>query len=610
MLTIGITKGRPYERAIALLNQHGYHPQLVASDPRCYTFEVETQGSQQIRYVMIAPRDMADYLNRNIVDLAVGYDDTLNHLIAKNYHLKPLLPMLDCSGHARLALVGRPNVNLQDPTNRIATEYEDAAYQLSSFSILKDLGVNGTYITSHGTTESLLSNGLANLGIMVVESGHTIGVNNLIMYEEIRKIDLNFWVNADNPRGYELLKKYRPETIDVYIDGVDGSGKDTTINQLKRDRSLKKCVFHNRGPLTGLTLERDDDLPASLSGVHIILECSPHEALARCRRRGKVDPKWETPAALSYFHYKYRELAARYGLCLIDTTSTAPEQVAKLIQAYLLGKDSSHIIPRVDDLTEDQFKALPLVAQGESKIVRSMNERFDVLQMIPSIYSHKKRRAGFIAGSDQERMAMTRQVRRLLAYEEIPHTYWFIGNKYCLVEKLQHPPPRVEVVVKSRWEGTDKYRYVGLDECPSRLTHEKLVGEKHVYPEPYVRFDWRNSNDHSEGDTAMSETLANHLIHVDATKELALRTYRALCHHFAAFGVEIWDVCFFITQEGEKIFGEISQDNARYKKQGTSYDKDEWRTGNSSEDVLEKWKLLTKMVTEYTEKFFQREYGK
>jgi ATP phosphoribosyltransferase len=610
MLTVAISKGRPYDRAIALLNQHGYHPKLVSSDPRCYTYEVETQDHQQIRYVMIAPRDMADYLNRKVIDLAVGYDDTLNHLTAKNYHLKPLLPMMDPTGQARLCLVGRKNVDLKNPANRIVTEYEDAAYQLSSFHVLTDRGVNGTYINSHGTTESLLSNGLADLGIMIVESGHTIGVNDLVVYEEIRKIDLNFWVNADNPRGYELLKKYRPETMDVYIDGIDGSGKDTTINLLKQNRSLKKYVFHNRGHLTQLTLARDDTLPSSLTGIHILLECSPHEALTRCRHRGQPDPKWETPAALSYFHFKYRELAARYGLCLIDTTTTRPERVAELIQAYLTCKDVTHVIPRVDDLTEDQFKALPLVAQGESKTVRSINGRFDVLQMIPSIYSHKKRRAGFIAGSDQERMAMTRQVRRLLAYEEIPHTYWFIGKNYCLVEKLDHPPPRVEVVVKSRWEGTDKYRYVGLEECPSRLTHEKLVGEKHIYPEPYVRFDWRNSNEHAEGDVAMSETLANHLIHVDATKELALRTYRSICRHFAAFGVEIWDVCFFITQEGEKIFGEISQDNARYKKQGTSYDKDEWRTGNSSEDVLEKWNLLTKMVTEYTEKFFQQEYGK
>jgi hypothetical protein len=229
--------------------------------------------------------------------------------------------------------------------------------------------------------------------------------------------------------------------------------------------------------------------------------------------------------------------------------------------------------------------------------------------MIPSIYSHKKRRAGFIAGSDKERMEMTKYVLRLLAYELIPHTYWYVGSKYILVEKLEKPPPRVEVVVKSRWAGTDKYRLVGLNECKSRLTGGMIVGENDLYPNLYCRIDWRNSNDHVEGDVAITEDLADHLINVVEAKKLAIQTFEVYRKHLNNFNVDLHDICFFITEGGDRIFGEISQDNARYASGRVEFGKNLWRSGNSSEEVLANWQKLTVMMREYTNDFFNTLYS-
>ena len=509
-----------------------------------------------------------------------------------------------------MCLVGGKGIELNNPNNKIVTEYEDAEYQLSSFELLTKLGVKGSYFPSHGNTESLISNGLADLGIMIVESGHTLAANDLVLYHEIRTIQLNFWINSDNPKGYELLKKYRPEIIDVYVDGIDGSGKGTLISSLKQDKKLKNHVFHDRSILTKLTLFDDSEYPKAIPGKYIVLDCDYKVAHQRCSRRATpVDEKWENLNALSYFQHRYRELAVKYGLFLLDNTTLTVDQEHSIISDYLLNNNTSHVMPKIDDLTESDFNKLQLVAQGESKIIHSINDRFDVLQMIPSIYSHKKRRAGFIPGSDKERMQMTKYVLRLLAYEQIPHTYWYVGSTYILVEKLTHSPPRVEVVVKSRWAGTDKYRFVGLNECKSRLTGDKLVGINDLYPNLYCRIDWRNSNEHVEGDVAITEDLANHLINVTEAKKLVLRTFEAYRKHLNGFGVDLHDICFFVTQEGDKIYNEISQDNARYASEREEFGKNPWRSGNSSEAVLDNWKKITTMIRDYTNSFFAKLYA-
>jgi hypothetical protein len=136
-----------------------------------------------------------------------------------------------------------------------------------------------------------------------------------------------------------------------------------------------------------------------------------------------------------------------------------------------------------------------------------------------------------------------------------------------------------------------------------------MVDEERVYEQPYVRFDWRNSNQHAEGDVAMCESLANRLLDVEKARALALRAFDVLRTALVGAQIELWDICFFITADGSKLFGEITQDNARYKKLSSGavsefshvkdrvdLDKDAWRSGNSGDDVLAKWTCLRQLT--------------
>lgn len=612
-LRIGIVKGRTYAPAVNFLkNKLNLNPTLYKENSRCLQFKPETfelaVGSErkmfQIIYTLISPRDVGDYLEKKLLDLVIGYDDTLHHIRKKNYSLKPLFANNE-SGDARLCLVGRPDSKISNHMNIICSEYTDATTQQSSFDVFEN--VKGTWCESHGCAESMVVNGLADFCVVVVQTGETLDANGLVVHKEVRKLYLNALVNTDNALGRLLISSYRPDIRHVVIDGIDGCGKTTLIEYLRNQRDLKNYIFYDRGDLTKLTLLERKDWPKTLSETHVVLDINPQIAKRRISYRSKVVDKWEDIQALSYFRFKYRELVAHYGLFMIDSDCSV-ESIYKRLTAFLSGSIRPDC-PRMCDLTDEQVATLPLIAQGESKIIRGWNALYDIVQYIPSIYSHKKKRAGFIEGSERERMQMTNSILHILAYEQIPHTYLYVGERFILAEKLQSAPPKIEVVVKSCFCGTDKYRYPGLELLKSRITGDNIV-KNDKYDSPYVRFDWRNDNSHTEGDVAMADEMADELIDTNCARELAIRTFIVLNKHFNRTGISMWDFCLFITAEGDRIFGEISQDNGRYRRleDGQSLDKDLWRSGGSSDDILEKWKLLTKVVGTYVSDFFRGLY--
>lgn len=61
--------------------------------------------------------------------------------------------------------------------------------------------------------------------------------------------------------------------------------------------------------------------------------------------------------------------------------------------------------------------------------------------------------------------------------------------------------------------------------------------------------------------------------------------------------VVLYDLCLFITKDGETVFGEISQDCGRFRHFDLGcLDKDAGRAGGSSEHVLRKWQLLLDLI--------------
>ncbi len=278
----------------------------------------------------------------------------------------------------------------------------------------------------------------------------------------------------------------------------------------------------------------------------------------------------------------------------------------------------------INTLTMKMFKAMPLVVEGESKEVRYCGNGEVIIRLKPTVYSYTHNRAGVIAGTDTLRLRAIAALLPVLQSAGVRHTYieandYWIRSQLVLqpvttmcphpfrpsdlslseLAKLSYAPP-VEVVVKKVHGGTPKHRYYQFSEYPTRTgQHIQPDGR---YPQPFVRFDWRNPMHDYDGNRLADETLpepmAEWFINVEAAKQTALVAFAALDEHLASKGLDLWDICFFVTADGQALFGEVSPDGLRVRAaDGTSLDKDVWRSGGSSSTVKDKWQAFASAVS-------------
>ncbi len=286
----------------------------------------------------------------------------------------------------------------------------------------------------------------------------------------------------------------------------------------------------------------------------------------------------------------------------------------------------------IDTLTEEQFKGLPLVVEGESKEVRYAGQGKVVIRLKPTIYSFTANRAAVVPGSEVMRLRATRVLTTALKMMGVPHAYNQVNERWILADFMLQPQspshptpfrdpewlkrfppvaPPIEVVVKRMHSGTSKHRYVGMSGWPVRDSHHLYHGmsfqPEGAYPEPLVRFDWRNPMRAPDGkwlaDEVLGDQQANWFINVQRARLTALKCYDALAEVLNEVGVVLYDVCLFITEDGDTVFGEISQDCGRFRHfDHGSLDKDVWRAGGSSDDVVKKWGVLADLLEEWETK--------
>ena len=95
----------------------------------------------------------------------------------------------------------------------------------------------------------------------------------------------------------------------------------------------------------------------------------------------------------------------------------------------------------------------------------------------------------------------------------------------------------------------------------------------------------------------MPDSVADWFIDTKKARATALRLYDVLSAFLSEKDIVCYDLCLFIAEDGETVFGEISQDCGRFRHYDLgSLDKDVWRAGGSSEVVLQKWQLLLDMI--------------
>lgn len=203
------------------------------------------------------------------------------------------------------------------------------------------------------------------------------------------------------------------------------------------------------------------------------------------------------------------------------------------------------------------------------------------------------------------------------------------------IEKLPRAPP-IEIIAKRYLTGTTKHGCIGLPDSSVRLSHQFYKGMRldpdGAFPEIIIRFDWRNPlNQKGKGqrlaeqilgemnsdndlvkemqakietwgdrvaDVALPPQLADFFIDVKKAQRTAFLTAKVLEEFLASKSIVFYDLCMFISEDGNLVYGEISPDCGRYRHLDLgSLDKDVWRTGGSSKDVVTKWNLLCDLIT-------------
>jgi len=395
----------------------------------------------------------------------------------------------------------------------------------------------------------------------------------------------------------------------IIIEGSPFSGKSTLISLLKE--KTNKNLIEN-GFLKDQYLKHWSLWNKSLNNreknIIILLECEPEILLTRSNKKFTYDE-------LFLIRYRFRQLSAFYGnnIHILDTSKNSAEITLKEALSIINENNKEFLVPDINEITEEEYLNFPLIIEGESKIIRQFNKKFQIIKYKPTVHSFKQNRSGIVEGTEIERMLMTKNIIDIFSRFSIKHSYFFIGNKFILNLTQKNLPP-IEIIVKKCFVGSDYVRYYNLENCLNRFGKPVVNKNKfNEYNKYIVRFDYRNPNFNPEtkkplGDILLCDDLADEFINVEVAKKTALKIFKILDENFKKINLYFEDVCFMLDVNGDTMYGEVSQDCGRYKYLNNGeivdLDKDVWRNWESFENVREKYKRIREMI----EKFVKEEF--
>lgn len=419
------------------------------------------------------------------------------------------------------------------------------------------------------------------------------------------------------------------EKKEIFICGIDLSGKTTCVNFIKNSDYVYKDLFRDRNEyvdnMTSKTIidKYDENVIVLISDIDILLE--------RGKNRVSDDSIgiYETKRSLKYYMEKYIDIAHYNGYPIIDTSNKCVEETVKEILSNI--DNEGNVIKKIkicdmkqsDIINNTKFTK---IIEGESKkIYKYDNEYYknNIFVILKNtIYSHSKQASGVIEGLSEIRARGTRFFLEMMRRNNLDHTYLTINNNGIILARFIEKVYPIEVVVKKYCEGTDKHSYYKFRE---RYTKDGLYVNG-----PYVRFDWRNpnhvdseGNDLKEldgyydnelyktvkgvpmGDKTINERLISNIVDINQYQENALKMFYTIQYYFRKCDLIIKDICFIM--HDKYILSEINQDCMRISTmtdKSVTYDKDIWRIGGSSSEdqILKKWNIFNDIMSEYFEK--------
>jgi phosphoribosylaminoimidazole-succinocarboxamide synthase len=288
-----------------------------------------------------------------------------------------------------------------------------------------------------------------------------------------------------------------------------------------------------------------------------------------------------------------------------------PDQIIHPLTARSVRLDNLQtLLERVLRAIPLSFEALPLLFEGESKIVRLWTDRVVVLRLKPTVYSYTMNRYGEVAGTEQIRAKFSAALFRKMA-ALAPKGNIILKNAF-LAELVSPDGPllvqrrvetcNIETRIKRYHIGSPLHRYRYTERHPTTQSCGPLQRWSRL-DQPVVCFDWRHPLHDEAGnrlaDEPISDDYAGVWMHnVAHAKELARTTFLWLEELFVCAGIRLVDMCIFIDREGEMIYGDISPDCMRVKLGlqepvlTESADKDVWRAGGSSSELSARYEEL------------------
>lgn len=267
------------------------------------------------------------------------------------------------------------------------------------------------------------------------------------------------------------------------------------------------------------------------------------------------------------------------------------------------------------------FEQYPLIVRGESKELRKVDDNLCLIKFIPSVYSYTYNRNGIVEGTEKIRVTTSMYFANLLNAIKPKWHYYIEQVSEDTILSYYSPSMHINETIKNDMEshsnfeiiakgfhlGTPVHRYRNMDQWNQqkidRMPNEPFVKGEEYIDSPQIRFDWRNPNKTEEGerlcDEPVHEDLARHFFNIDNTKNNAVEVFNLLQTHMRVKHLLLKDICFFFTDSGNHLFGEVSPDCMRVESliEGESnLDKDVWRAGGSSDLLLTKWQLFEQML--------------